>query len=163
MVLADRLIAAALMALSVYFMWHARALPIGWEGTSGGPGGGAFPFWLSAIIFVCAGGVLARSLRGKTEYTGSFFDPETLASVVQVVIALIITVAIMPWGGAYIALPIFLFWYLKIFGKHGWVLTLCLTIGTPIFLFMFFEVTLKILLPKGLTQPLFVPLYAYFF
>lgn len=163
MVLADRLIAAALMALSVYFMWHASALPIGWEGTSGGPGGGAFPFWLSAIIFVCAGGVLARSLRGNTGYTGSFFDPETLASVIQVVVALTITVAIMPWGGAYIALPLFLFWYLKIFGKHGWILTLCLTIGTPIFLFMFFEVTLKILLPKGLTQPLFVPLYAYFF
>lgn len=163
MVLADRLIAAALMALSVYFMWHARELPIGWEGTSGGPGGGAFPFWLSAIVFVCAGGVLARSMRGTSEDAGTFFDPETLGSVIKVIIALVITVGIMPFGGAYIALPLFLFWYLKIFGKHGWVLTMCLTIGTPIFLFMFFEITLKILLPKGWTQPLFTPLYAYFF
>ncbi len=163
MVLADRLIAAALMALSVYFMWHASALPIGWEGTSGGPGGGAFPFWLSAIIFLCAGGVLVRSFASNIQDAGSYFDPETLGSVSMVVIALVITVAIIPWGGAYIALPLFLLWYLKIFGKHGWFLTLCLTIGTPIFLFMFFEVTLKILLPKGLTQPLFVPLYAYFF
>ena len=163
MILADRLIAGALMALSVYFMWHATALPIGWEGASGGPGGGAFPFWLSVIIFLCAGGVLARSFTGNMGDPGSYFDPETLGSVAMVTVTLMITVAIMPLGGAYIALPLFLFWYLKIFGKHGWFLTLCLTIGTPIFLFMFFEVTLKILLPKGWTQPLFVPLYAYFF
>lgn len=163
MLLADRLIAASLMALSVYFMWHARELPIGWNGLTGGPGGGAFPFWLSAIMFVAAGGILIRSLRGLPDDTDSFFDPDTLRSVVSVVVALIVTVAIIPWGGAYIALPLFLIWYLKVFGKHGWVLTLCLTFGTPIFLFFFFEVTLKILLPKGLTQPLFLPLYAYFF
>jgi putative tricarboxylic transport membrane protein len=163
MLMADRLIAAAIMALSAYFMWHATVLPIGWNGMTGGPGGGAFPFWLSAIMFAAAGGIILRSLREKPNDTGDFFDPETLSSVVQVVISLIVTVAIIPWGGAYIALPLFLIWYLKFFGKHGWVLTLCITFGTPIFLFFFFEVTLKILLPKGLTQPLFLPLYAYFF
>jgi hypothetical protein len=30
-------------------------------------------------------------------------------------------------------------------------------------LFFFFEVTLRILLPKGVTEPLFFPLYATFF
>ncbi|MDX8347470.1 tripartite tricarboxylate transporter TctB family protein [Cognatiyoonia sp. IB215446] len=163
MLLADRLIAVGLMALSAYFMWHAYALPIGWNGMTGGPGGGAFPFWLSAIMFICAAGILIRSFRGAMPDTGAFFDTETLGSVVSVVVALTVTVALMSWLGAYIVLPLFLFWYLKIFGKHSWLLTLCVTIGTPIFLFMFFEVTLKILLPKGLTQPLFVPLYAYFF
>lgn len=163
MLLADRMIAVGLMALSAYFMWHAYALPIGWNGMTGGPGGGAFPFWLSAIMFACAGGILLRSFRGSLDDTSKFFDTETLGSVVAVVVALVITVAIMPWLGAYVALPLFLFWYLKIFGKHGWVVTFCLTLGTPVFLFFFFEVTLKILLPKGLTQPLFVPLYAIFF
>ncbi|MFG5382311.1 MULTISPECIES: tripartite tricarboxylate transporter TctB family protein [unclassified Yoonia] len=163
MLTADRMIAAALMLLSLYFMWHAIELPIGWNGMTGGPGGGAFPFWLSAIMFLAAGGILIRSLRGNSAYSGDFFDPETLRSVIGVIIALTATVALIPWGGAYIALPLFLIWYLKIFGKHGWVLTLSLTLSTPIFLFFFFEVTLKILLPKGLTEPLFVPLYAMFF
>lgn len=163
MLMADRLIAAAIMALSLYFMWHAMALPIGWNGMTGGPGGGAFPFWLSAMMFVCAGGVLLRSLRGGSDYAGNFFDPETLSWVVSVAIALVITVALMPWVGSYIALPLFLFWYLKIFGHHGWVVTASLCIGTPLFLFFFFEVTLKILLPKGLTEPYFIPLYAIFF
>jgi hypothetical protein len=163
MLMADRLIAAAIMALSAYFMWHAYELPINWDGMTGGPGGGAFPFWLSAIMFVAAGGIILRSLGRKSDGVENFFDPETFSSVVSVTIALVVTIAIIPWGGAYIALPLFLIWYLKIFGNHGWILTLSLTFGTPVFLFMFFEVTLKILLPKGLTQPFFLPLYAYFF
>ena len=163
MLMADRAIAASFMVLSVYFMWHALVLPIGWNGMTGGPGGGSFPFWLSAIMFCAAGGILIRSLCGKSAYSGNFFDPETLASVVSVSVALVVTIALIPWLGSYIAIPLFLFWYLKIFGKHGWTLTACLTLITPVFLFFFFEVTLKILLPKGLTEPLFIPLYAKFF
>jgi len=128
MLIADRLIAGALMALSAYFMWHALVLPIGWNGMTGGPGGGSFPFWLSAIMFVCAGGILLRSLRGKSDYAGDFFDPDTLRSVVVITISLIATIALMPLVGAYIALPLFLVWYIKIFGKHGWVLTLSLAL-----------------------------------
>ncbi|MCR9127139.1 MAG: tripartite tricarboxylate transporter TctB family protein [Rhodobacteraceae bacterium] len=163
MLTADRVIAAALMVLSAYFMWHATALPIGWNGRTGGPGGGAFPFWLSAIMFVAAGGIIVRSLRVRGDDSGPFFDPETLRSVIVVVVALVVTVALIPWVGAYIALPLFLLWYLKIFGGHGWVLTGLLTVCTPVFLFFFFEVTLKILLPKGMTEPWFIPLYARFF
>ncbi|MEM7613797.1 MAG: tripartite tricarboxylate transporter TctB family protein [Pseudomonadota bacterium] len=164
MLTADRLIAGGLMALSVYFMIHSLVLPIGWNGMTGGPGGGAFPFWLSAIMFLASGGILVRSLRGRSTYSeGPFFDPDTLRAVISVSIALVVTIALIPWVGTYIALPVFLIWYLKVFGGHGWVLTGSLTVGTPIFLFFFFEVTLKILLPKGLTEPFFIPLYARFF
>lgn len=163
MLTADRLIAAALMALSAYFMVHATALPIGWNGMTGGPGGGAFPFWLSAIMFLASGGILLRNLRAEDDRSDNFFDPETLRSVVKVALAVTATIALMPWAGTYVALPLFLVWYLRIFGRHGWTLTLLLCAGTVLFLFFFFEVTLKILLPKGLTEPLFIPLYARFF
>lgn len=162
MLVADRVIAIAIMALSAYFMWHAVELPIGWNGMTGGPGGGAFPFWLSLIMMLCAGAILLRSL--KEEPTDQrFFDGVMLGSVIAVVIALFVTIALIPVVGAYVAIPLFVFWYIKIFGGHSWFLTACLTIGTPVFLFFFFEVTLKILLPKGVTEPLFFPLYAMFF
>jgi putative tricarboxylic transport membrane protein len=163
MLMADRLIAAGIMVLAAYFMWHATVLPIGWNSMTGGPGGGSFPFWLSAIMFAAAGGIVVRSLRGKSDYAGDFFDSDTLRSVVVVTLALVITVALMSWLGAYVALPLFLIWYVKVYGRHSWLLTLSLAIGTPIFLFFFFEVTLKILLPKGLTEPFFIPLYSMFF
>lgn len=130
---------------------------------TGGPGGGAFPFWLSAIMFAAAGGIILRSFWIEIADEGPFFDPETLGAVIAVSVSLVVTVALMPFAGAYIALPLFLLWYLKFYGRHGWVLTLSITLLTPVFLFFFFEVTLKILLPKGWTEPLFIPLYAMFF
>ena len=162
MLVADRVIAIAIMALSAYFMWHATALPIGWNGVTGGPGGGAFPFWLSLVMLLSAAGVLLRSLM-QAPSSRHFFDSQMLRSVIAVVVALFVTIALIPLVGAYVAIPLFIFWYIRIYGGHGWVLTTSLVIGTPVFLFFFFEVTLKILLPKGVTEPLFFPLYAMFF
>ncbi|MXQ08049.1 tripartite tricarboxylate transporter TctB family protein [Alphaproteobacteria bacterium GH1-50] len=162
MLTADRAIALAIIGLSLYFMSHAIALPIGWNGETGGPGGGAFPFWLSLIMALCAAGVLIRSF-GTPDDGLPFFDPETIRSVAAVAIALTATIALTPILGAYVSIVLFLLWYLRVFGGHGWTLTLSLTAATPLFLFFFFEVTLKILLPKGWTEPLFLPLYATFF
>lgn len=160
---AQRAIAGGIMVLSVYFMWHATVLPIGWNGKTGGPGGGSFPFWLSAVMFVAAAGILIRSIVERDGEGEAFFDQDTLRSVVMVLVALIATIAVMGWAGTYIAIPLFLLWYLRFFGGHGWTLTAILVLATPLFLFFFFEVTLKILLPKGFTEPLFIPLYARFF
>lgn len=162
MLTADRIIAGAIMALSLYFMSHAILLPIGWHGETGGPGGGAFPFWLSLVMFLAAGGILLRSFRAHAK--ASFeFDHEMLRPLLMVIASVGITIALIPIVGAYIALPLFIFWYVKIYGGHGWVLALSLTILTPIAIFFFFEATLKILLPKGITEPWFFPLYAMFF
>ena len=162
MLTADRIIAGGIMALSLYFMSHAIALPIGWHGETGGPGGGAFPFWLSLVMLIAAAGVLARSFRSVA--VASFeFDHEMLRPLLMVIASIGITIALIPLVGAYIALPLFIFWYVKIYGRHGWIVALCLTLGTPVAIFFFFEATLKILLPKGITEPWFFPLYAMFF
>ncbi len=163
MLVAERTIAGAVIVMSIYFMWHATALPIGWvEGQ--GPGGGAFPFWLSVLMALAAGAIMARSFTGLISQTHErFFDGLMLRPVLLVIVSLTITVALIPIVGAYIAIPLFLVWYLRIYGRHSLRLTAILAISTPLFLFFFFEVTLKILLPKGVTEPLFFPLYAIFF
>jgi Na+/glutamate symporter len=161
MLKSESIIALGLMGLSGYFMAHATVLPIGWvEGQ--GPGGGSFPFWLSLVMFLASAGILVRSLRtsGSDE---PFFDPDMLGQVASVTLALFIAVALMPVLGTYVALPAFMVWYLKVVGRHGWRLTITLVIGTILVLFFFFEVTLRILLPKGMTEPLFIPLYQMFF
>lgn len=161
MLKAESVIAMGLMGLSVYFMYHALVLPIGWVEFEG-PGGGAFPFWLSAVMLLTSGAILLRSLRSETPKE-PFFDPDTRRAVLSVSLSLVITIALLPLLGAYLAIPLFMIWYLKIYGGHGWKLTAILTLSVPTFLFFFFEVTLKILLPKGITEPLFFPLYAMFF
>lgn len=166
MLVADRMIASVIMALSLYFMWHATVLPIGWNGNEGGPGGGAFPFWLSAIMFGVAGLILVRSFKRESIERSDgrpFFDREMIPAVAGVVLALVITVAMIPVIGAYLAIPFFLLWYLKLYAGHGWRVSSAITFCAPVFLFLFFEATLKILLPKGVTEPFFLPLYSYFF
>ena len=107
MLVADRIIALGIMALSAYFMWHAIELPIGWNAMTGGPGGGAFPFWLSAMMMLAAGGILLRSFqRSDRADSEPFFDHVMLPSVLKVTAALVITVALIPVVGAYVALPV---------------------------------------------------------
>lgn len=158
----DKVIASGLILFSGYMISHAVLLPIGWHGETGGPGGGAFPFWTALIVAVCAAVILLRPTRQYDEGLYSF-DRAMIGSVIQVIIAIAITIALIPVTGAYVAIPLFLFWYLKIFGKHSWTTSLSITVLMPIGIFLFFEVALKILLPKGMTEPLFFPLYAIFF
>jgi putative tricarboxylic transport membrane protein len=160
----ESLIAAAMMGFAAYLMWHATVLPIGWDGARG-PGGGAFPFWLSAIMFVATGGVFLRSVLSgvRAEDMKPFFEPGMLGPVLAATLALGLTILLMPIIGAYLAIPLFMLWYLRFFGRNGWTVTLALSLTTPVVLFFFFEVALLILLPKGITEPLFFPLYAMFF
>ncbi|GAA0291636.1 tripartite tricarboxylate transporter TctB family protein [Rhodovulum strictum] len=163
MLAADRLIALALMGLSIYFMWHAKALPIGWV-PNAGPGGGAFPFWLSAIMLAASTLILLRSFVSHPHEGEKFFpDADAIPQIAGVVGLFVATIAVIPFIGTYLALMAFLFIYLKFFGHHGWLLIGILTLATPVVVFFFFEVTLKILLPKGWTEPFFFPLYAMFF
>ena len=177
---AELTIAASLMALSVWFMVLASELPIGWvEGR--GPGGGAFPFWLGAVMFACAAAVFVRELRphtwrhrlrdetgqGDVDHAGEegapFIDPDAWGPLAATVGLLIGTIAMMHWLGTYVAIPLFLLIYLKTLGRRGWALSLTIALVTPVVLFLFFEATLRILLPKGITEPLFFPLYALVF
>ncbi|MGD8696672.1 MAG: tripartite tricarboxylate transporter TctB family protein, partial [Gammaproteobacteria bacterium] len=55
--------------------------------------------------------------------------------------------------------PLFLIFYMRVLGGHTWSRTATLAILTPIVTFLFFEIALKITLPKGFTEPMFYPIY----
>jgi len=85
-----------------------------------------------------------------------------LGDVAAVAGSLIVTVALFSFIGIYGALPLFLVFYIRYMGKHSWLLTSVLAVAIPVVIFYFFEITLKIILPKGITEPLFLPLYKIF-
>ena len=156
---------AAIMLMSLVFMGYAAALPIGWiEGA--GPGGGMFPFWLSLAMFLCAAAIFARQLRASADprmLRRVFIHPSASGQMAVTAIAVVALVALTPILGAYVAIPAFLAAYTRIIARTGWVIAASLAVGSILFMFFFFEVALKILLPKGVTEPLFIPLYAIFF
>ena len=154
---AELYVAVGLAIFSLYLMWKSTELPIGWEPEKG-PGGGAFPFWLSAGMLVCTVLIAYRALRGLTpesRSTAPFIERESVRLIFIVVASLTAMVAGIHVIGVYGSIPLFLIFYLRYLGNHSWFLTLAVGLTTPVVTFLFFEKLLLLLLPKGITEELF--------
>lgn len=161
---AELAMAILMGAFSLYLMYKSTELPIGWI-RGEGPGGGAWPFWLSAIMLLSCVGiivnwVLRRGVIANSEET--YIERSVLIDVGLVAVALIVTVGLFSFIGVYGALPLFLIFYLRFLGNHSWKLSLSFAVLIPVVTFFFFEIALTITLPKGVTEPLFYPLYRIF-
>lgn len=162
---AELLMAIMMGAFSIYLMVKSTELDIGWV-KGEGPGGGTWPFWLATIMLISCVGILfnwARKHGPIASSTKTYIEAHVLVDVAAVAAALIVTVGLFSFIGIYGALPLFLIFYLRFLGKHSWRLTAILAVAIPVVIFYFFEITLKIILPKGITEPLFLPLYKIFF
>jgi len=153
------------MALfSLYLMWKSTELPIGWI-PGEGPGGGAFPFWLSLGMLLCCLWMMVRWVTRKSppsRSTEAFMTPQTLKWFLLVAGSLTVMIGLIHIIGVYGAVPLFLIFYIRFLGRHSWVIAGSLAVFTPIAAFFFFEIALKKTLPKGFTEPLFYPLYDIF-
>jgi putative tricarboxylic transport membrane protein len=153
---------AIIMALfSIYLMWKSTELPIGWI-KGEGPGGGAFPFWLSAGMLVCCIAMIYRwwrRLSPPSQSDAPFMDRETVALITTVALSVGIMIGLIHVIGVFFSLPLFLAFYMRYLGRHSWRLIIPMAILTPVVTFAFFEMALKQTLPKGFTEPLFYPIY----
>ena len=89
-------------------------------------------------------------------------DRETLLIFLTGAVSLTVMVGSIYLIGVYGAVPLLLIFYMRFIGRHSWSLTAALAVVFPIVTFFFFEIILTITLPKGLTEPLFYPLYDIF-
>ena len=158
---AELLMAILMGLLSVFLMWKSAELEIGWI-PDRGPGGGAWPFWLSAVMLICCVITIFRWWRKATPESRSsveFMDKNTRRINYITVGSLVALLGLTHIIGIYFSIFLFLLFYLRFVGRHSWLLTGILSVASPVFLFFFFEAMLKILLPKGYSEPLFYPLY----
>ena len=156
-------LAGLLALLSIYLMWKSTELPIGYiAGT--GPGGGFWPFWLSAIMLCCCGLIALNWWRGKTP--ASVSDEPALDSYGWRMLLLVgggifVFVGLVEIISMYGAIAVFLLYYLRYLGRHGWGPTLAISLITPVAFFFFFEGAMQITMPTGMpfTDPVFNVLY----
>ena len=163
--LAELAMAVVMAIFSAYLMWKSAELPIGWL-PGEGPGGGAFPFWLAAGMLVCCIVIIVRWIRRTSppsRSTEPYLDRTTLKLFLISAGSLGVMIASIHIVGVYIAVPLFLVFYMRFVGHHQWSTTASLASVTPVVTFFFFEIALRITLPKGYTEPLFFPLYDFFF
>jgi len=165
----EQIVAAVLVLFSAYLIAKSTELPIGWI-KDYGPGGGAFPFWVSIGMFICSALILTRSVLRRTAESksdGPFIESkESVKEVLTVMAALTGLIAVtsgirffgvtlFPALGVYVAIPLFLLFYLRHIGRHKWVTTISISLATPVVTFLFFEKLLVILLPKGIIDAWF--------
>jgi hypothetical protein len=147
---------------SLYLMWKSAELPVGWiEGE--GPGGGAWPFWLATGMLICCIAIVIRWARRLTPESRSkevYMDRQALRMFLLNAGGLAGFIGLFHIVGAYGAIPAFLIFYLRYMGGHSWRLTSTFAVLTPVVTFLFFEIALQKTLPKGFTDPLFIPIYA---
>ena len=161
---AELVMALALGVLSAYLMVKSAELPIGWIPREG-PGGGAFPFWLSAGMLVCCVFIVLRWVLRQSPVSRSaelYFNSAARGTVMTVIVALTLMIGSIHIIGIYFAIPLFLLYYVRVIGRHNWLLSLGVSISAPVISFFFFEIALHITLPKGYSEPLFYPLYDIF-
>lgn len=151
--------AAVLAVLSIYMMWKSSELDIGYI-RGEGPGGGAWPFWLSAIMLICTVLIAINGVRRTSppsQSTEPVLDPEGRKMLLQVFGGIIVFVALVGVISMYGAMMVFLFYYLWFLGRHSIFLSLLISILTPVVFFFFFEALMRVTLPKGMwfTEPFF--------
>ena len=158
------IVTAGVLALfSIYLMWKSAELPIGYI-PDRGPGGGAWPFWLSAIMLVCCVMIAFNWWRKTSPPSRSeepFLDSFGWRMVGFVGGGVIVFVALIPVISMYGAIAVFLLYYLRFLGRHSWTLSLTLSLTTPLIFFFFFEGAMRITMPTGMsfTDPVFDVLY----
>jgi hypothetical protein len=158
---AELIMAVVMGVFSIYLMFKSAELPIGWVPRRG-PGAGAFPFWLSAGMLLCCIWIIVRWVRRTSPLSvsdESYMDSRALVLFFQGAGSLGVMIALIHWIGVYGAIPLFLIFYVRVLGGHSWFKTLTIALATPVLTFLFFEVALKITLPKGYTEPLFYPIF----
>ena len=158
---AELVMAIVLALASIGLMVKSAELNITWI-PDRGPGSGAWPFWLSAGMLLCCLWTIVRWIRRVTPESRSldlYMSRDTVRIVGVSAGAILFLLSATHFIGLYLSLVFFLLFYIKFVGRHSWLVTICLTIGVPVFIFCLFEWALKIPLPKAVTEEWFYPIY----
>lgn len=155
--------AGVLALLSIYLMYKSTLNGVGYTSGSG-PQGGFWPFWLALGMLVSTGFIAFNWVRGTSPQSQSeepVLDEFGIKTVAMIVGGLVGFVALVPIISMYGAVAVFMFYYVRILGRHSWVVTLPLVLVFPVGLFFFFEGLMRISMPTGMsfTDPVFNMLY----
>jgi len=163
---AELMMAAGLGLFSLYLMYMSQIPPleIGWV-KERGPGSGAFPFWLSLGMLIASVIIFLRGWRRLTPQSRTdepYLDGHTLRLVATASGAIFVMLVLTPLISAYFAIMLFLLFFIRFVGGHRWLASIGVSVLFPVGVFFLFESGMKIILPKGYAEPIFIPLYRWF-
>jgi hypothetical protein len=143
----DIVVAVILVAIGALVMWDSYRVGAAWA--VDGPQSGYFPFRVGLLIVLSALATLALSLFRGRGRNAAFVHRHQLKLVLQVLVPTIVFAVAIPFLGIYVAMAIFIAWFMWRQGKFGPTKIAPVAILVPIALFLMFEIWFLVPLPKG--------------
>jgi putative tricarboxylic transport membrane protein len=126
------------------------SLRVGITWAEDGPRAGYFPFYIGCVLVIAGLWITARTLLGWRALAGkSFATRDELVPVMHMLLPTIAYVFLIWLVGIYVASAIYIASFMIWQGKFGWLLTVSVSVGVPIALFLLFEIWFLVALPKG--------------
>ena len=141
----DLATASILMLLGGVVVFDSLRIGIGW-GTDG-PRAGFFPFWLGAILILASVAIGVQAWRRATDKP--FVTRVQLGPVLKVLWPATLMVVLITPLGLYVAAALYLGFYMRWVGRHGWLAVVLCSIGVPLVTFVVFELWFLVPMPKG--------------
>ena len=142
---ADLTTALILMAGGILVIWDSLRLGVGW-GTDG-PESGFFPFWL-AVLLVGACAAIALQARRRAS-RAPFITRAQARPVLSTLLPSAGFVLLTQFIGLYVAAMLFMGFYMRWFGRYGWIPVALLSVLFPVLTFVVFEKWFLVPMPKG--------------
>ena len=142
---ADLATASILILLGGVVVLDSMRIGMGW-GTVG-PRSGFFPFWLGMILILASVAIALQAWRRATDKP--FVTRERLSPVLKVLWPATVMVILITPLGLYVASAIYLAFYMRWVGRHGWLAVALCAIGVPVLTFVVFEFWFMVPMPKG--------------
>jgi putative tricarboxylic transport membrane protein len=149
--IADLVTAAMLMLLGGIVIYDAVRLGVGWGNE--GPRSGFFPFWLATLMLVISAAIFLQAFMARSEKP--FVTRERFLPVLKVLAPIagfvLLTDPPGPWPGLglYVAGGLYLGFYMRWVGRHGWSSVVALSIAVPLISFFIFDKWFLVPMPKG--------------
>ncbi|MEN9628483.1 MAG: hypothetical protein RJA10_1710 [Pseudomonadota bacterium] len=140
-------VAGLLVALGLLVIKDSLRVGIGWG--DDGPRSGYFPFYIGLILVAAAGWTLLKQLLAWGRTSAVFAERAQLALVLAVLWPMAVYVGAIHLLGLYVASLLLIAYFMRRYGRYGWLPTAGVAVGVPLFFFLVFERWFLVPLPKG--------------
>ena len=143
----ELVVAALLMVVACLVIKDSLRVGIGWA--DDGPRSGYFPFYIGLLLLGSSGTIFLSTLLKWRTKAAIFAEREQLATVYAMLVPMTIYVLAMVWLGIYLPSALLIGYFMRRYGKFGWLPTSSVSIAVPLAFFIVFERWFLVPLPKG--------------
>jgi hypothetical protein len=140
-------VAGLLAAIAVLVITDSLRVGIGWA--EDGPRSGYFPFYIGLLLLASSGWTLAVQLMRWRQTDAVFAEHAQLRLVLAVLWPMVVYVGLIFALGIYLASLILIAYFMRRYGRYGWLPVAGVSVGVPLFFFLIFERWFLVPLPKG--------------